>query len=389
MAALPPRLAALHGFIVGRALPLWATAGVDASAAFHEQLQLDGRPDPESVRRMRGQARQIYVYAHATLLGLYDGAALAVAAFDRMIADYWQADGGFSLSVGPDGAPHDRRRTAYDQAFGLLSMAWLHRLTGSAVYADWAARTLAFMDTTLADPAGGYADHVGATTHCQNPHMHLLEALLAWFEATGDARFLVRADAVHALFATRFLDRSVPVLREFFNARWTLDPVRGDHVDPGHHLEWVWLLDRYRRYRPDAADETPALLVAARRGIDPRDGLVMDEMHADGRILRGTKRMWPQTEHLKAQVVLFERDPARGADGIDRVCGLLMDHYLDPATGTWNDQVGGDGRRLSTVSPASSFYHLFLAYTEAMRVAGAPSPVEAGRAGLSPRCRTG
>jgi len=370
MVDLPPRLAALHVFIAERALPLWATAGVDAVGAFHEHLRLDGSLDTGTVRRMRGQARQIYVYAHATLLGLYDGTAVATGAFDRMIADFWQPDGGFIFSVGPDGSPCDTSRTTYDQAFGLLAMAWLYRLTGSVTYLAWAARTLGFMDVALADRTnGGYADHVGAAKRCQNPHMHLLEALLALFEATGDERFLDRADAIHTLFAARFLDRSVPALREFFDAAWTPDPVRGDHLDPGHHFEWVWLLDRYRHHRPAATDETAALLGFARRGTDARDGLVIDEMWADGRTLRGTKRMWPQTEHLKAQVVLFEREPASGLSDIDRVCGQLIDHYLDPVIGTWNDQVGADGGRLSKVSPASSFYHLFLAYTEAMRVA--------------------
>ena len=376
-----PRLVALHAFVVGKALPLWASAGVDArTGAFLEQLHLDGRPDPGAVRRMRSQARQIYVYAHATLLGLYDGRAAAVRAFERMLAEYWRPKGGFILSVGADGIPQDRTQTAYDQAFGLLAMAWLYRLTGSPDYLVWAARTLDFMDTRLADRRhGGYADAVGATTRCQNPHMHLLEALLAWFEATGDMTWLQRADAVHGLFSRHFLDRSIPALREFFDPAWQPDPARGDHLDPGHHFEWIWLLDRYRRHCPSAApsvaDETALLCTfAARHGIDPRDGLVVDEVAADGRTLRGTKRMWPQTEHLKAQVVRFESAPEASLGEIDRVCGLLLDHYLDETTGAWNDQVGEAGAKLSQVSPASSFYHLFLAYSEALRVTDAAVP---------------
>ena len=371
--ARAPRLAALHAFVADKALPLWASAGLDARGVFLEQLHLDGRPDPATARRMRVQARQIYVYAHATLLGLHDGRALAIRAFELMIANYWQPKRGFILSVDPDGAPRDRTQTAYDQAFGLLAMAWLHRLTGSADYLRWAAKTLDFMDATLADTQhGGYADAVGAATRCQNPHMHLLEALLALFEATGDEAYLDRADAIHALFSTHFLDRSIPALREFFDPAWRPDPVRGDHLDPGHQLEWVWLLGRYRRHRPNAADDTGLLYTfASRHGIDPRDGLVVDEVLADGRILRGSKRMWPQTEHLKVQVVRFETTPEIGLGDIDRICGLLLDHYLDLATGAWNDQVGEAGKRLSRVSPASSFYHLFLAYSEAMRVAGA------------------
>jgi mannose-6-phosphate isomerase len=369
----PPRLAELHRFVAEKALPLWAQGGVHPhEGVFVEHLHMDGTPDLEAVRRMRVQARQIYVYAHATLLGLTDARDLVARAFERMVADYWQAeDGGFILSVAADGQPRDRTQTAYDQAFGLFATAWLYKLTRDAGYLAWAQRILRFMDTRLSQrDRGGYFDSVGAATRCQNPHMHLLEALLALFEASGDPAFMQRADEVWGLFRAHFLDRSIPALREYFDAEWRPDPVTGDRLDPGHHLEWIWLLARYRRHRPQAADDTGVLFEFAMRHGVAADGLVVDEVAADGSVLRGTKRLWPQTEHLKARVARLDGGQESGLGEIDRVCGLLLDHYLNRDIGTWNDQVGETGERLSKTAPASSFYHLFLAYAEVMRVAG-------------------
>ncbi|CAH8242177.1 hypothetical protein VAE122_3400004 [Vibrio aestuarianus] len=45
-------------------------------------------------------------------------------------------------------------------------------------------------------------------------------------------------------------------------------------------------------------------------------------------------------------------------------------HYLNPALpGLWIDQVDSKGEPLNEHSPASSFYHLFLAFSELLRIA--------------------
>lgn len=60
-------------WLVQSALPLWARAGIDGEhGGFVERLMLDGRPDLSVPKRLRVQARQIYVFAHAKLLGLSD-----------------------------------------------------------------------------------------------------------------------------------------------------------------------------------------------------------------------------------------------------------------------------------------------------------------------------
>jgi mannose-6-phosphate isomerase len=318
------------------------------------------------------------VYCHATALGLYDGRLLAARAFERMIRDFWQAgEGGFTFRADRHGRPIDTTRTAYDQAFALLAAGWLYRITREEACIGWAHRTLKFLDQHLADRAhAGYADSVGAATRCQNPHMHLFEALIVLFETTGNESFLARADVLYDMFRAHFFDRGIGALREFFDEGWRpAADGKGDLIDPGHQFEWVWLLRQYRRYRPGPSEEIERLFAFGRtHGVDPRDGLVMDEVTAAGQVHRGTKRLWPQTEHLKALVVRAETDATEGLAEIDRVAGLILRHYLVRDVGTWKDQMNADGTPIAAPAPASSFYHLFLAFAEGVRVAGTMIP---------------
>src|SRR3546814_7276241 len=70
-----------------RALPLWLSTGFDEETGlFRERLLLDGTPDRTADLRLRTGFRQIYVAAHAGLLGLaprQPSIAIAVRALDR------------------------------------------------------------------------------------------------------------------------------------------------------------------------------------------------------------------------------------------------------------------------------------------------------------------
>ena len=108
--------------------------------------------------------------------------------------------------------------------------------------------TLRVLDQHFASPTGGYHSVLPADAgrREQNPHMHLFEAMLAWFEATGDAMFLARAGELHGMMAGRFFQSQSGILAEYFDGSWT--PRAGDLgriCEPGHHFEWSWLLRRY------------------------------------------------------------------------------------------------------------------------------------------------
>src|SRR3954463_14895531 len=98
---------ALRHWATEVALPLWSTTGFDTKrGGFHERLHLDGTPDHDAPRRTRVQARQIYVFAHAAVLGWYpEGIELALRAFEVIIDRRRAPDGapGYVRILAPDG----------------------------------------------------------------------------------------------------------------------------------------------------------------------------------------------------------------------------------------------------------------------------------------------
>ena len=388
MPALPTAsVSRLRAWLTGQALPLWATAGVDPAGGFVDALTLDGTPLPDLPRRMRVQARQIYVYSHAALLGWPgptggpDARAVAAQGFAFLTRHYWHPEGGFRFAVARDGRALDDRRELYEQAFALLAMAWYGRATGDKAAAAWIARIIDFLDRMLADPVhGGFAEGLPAIAggpRRQNPHMHLFEAMLALHAATGEARWLDRARALLALLRGRFVDASSGALREHFGPDWT--PRDGDTLEPGHHFEWTWLLARFA----EATGETTAIERArlhafGLHGVDGTDGLAFDGMARDGAVTADTKRLWVQTEAIKAELTRHEGGEADAAARVGRLLDGLFARYIaapDVAPGAWQDHIRRDGSGFAPNAPASSLYHLFVMTSEVLRVAGDSGPL--------------
>jgi mannose-6-phosphate isomerase len=371
----------VRAWVVDAALPLWLTRGIDGTrGGFAEALNLDGSPLPDLPKRLRVQARQIYVSSHAALLKLSpDALAAAWAGYEFMTRHGWHREGGWIHLFDPRGAVLDATRDSYDHAFALLALSWFYRATGEGSALDWIERTLHFLDTTLADGTGAYRESHPLPSPVpprrQNPHMHLFEAMLSLHAATGDRQFLERATKLYELFKTRFFDANRGILLEYFGADWK--PLSGPAdavVEPGHHCEWVWLLDKFERLTGEnTAGERRALLdFALRHGRDPASGLLVDELFADGRVRQGSMRSWPQCEALKARLVSLERGETAARADVAHFANGLLDRYLavKPA-GLWQDCFGADGAPLTAQVPASTLYHLFLAFAELLRVAGA------------------
>lgn len=361
------------------ALPLWAARAWDAQkGGFHEALGFDGAPAPGPVRRVRVQARQIYAFMEAARAGwLPTGAELARLGFDYFL-DKACPDGGARGCVhliSPEGAVIDARRDLYDQAFLLLACASLWRAGRDQRALGLANRTLAFLDGEFAAPAGGYReDDQGTRPRRQNPHMHLFEALLALHGATGEEAHLKRADAIYALFCERFFDREKGRLIEFFADDWR--PAEGEAgriVEPGHMAEWIWLLDLYSERRgTDVRAVRKRLFEGARRlGADPASGFLVDRMIPGSPAPDRGRRLWPQTEYLRACLVLARHGDGEAAETGAALVGALFATYLDQkVAGLWCDRYDSAGRPAAKDVPASILYHLETAALEAQRFLG-------------------
>lgn len=369
-------------------LPFWASAGFDAHhGAFVEKFAPDGSPSSEDYTRVRVQARQIFVFSHAAASGLSDlGLDCARRAFAFLEAHAWDRDGGgWFHRLRYDGTPLDRTKDCYDHAFVLLAMAALYRASGDAGVLRRAEETVAFLDRALGQQRGGafdgYAERQLAPgaplplPRRQNPHMHLLEAFLALYEASGETHWLERAGRIHGLFRSHFHNDGQLV--EFFDREWREVPYGGRRLrEPGHFFEWTWLLHRYARLsgdEPAASAMRPLYDWASANGVDgagKASFVVFEELDTEGRVAgAGSKRLWPQCEAVKAALAVHERFGDEAAlDQARQLLTALFTTFASLDRPDWREQVDRDGRVIREGMPASSLYHLYLAAAEAIRV---------------------
>ncbi|AQR62335.1 mannose-1-phosphate guanylyltransferase [Brevundimonas sp. LM2] len=352
-----------------RALPTWSTLGQSEAGVFQESLSLDGRSAPSS-RRARVQARQIYVFSEAGRLGWAGPWRRAVSTgLERLHVDYLRSDGLCRTLLSADGEPLDETAMVYDQAFVLFALAAARQagVPGGA-WGDLDQAAARLRDVLLAQalPNGALVES-GTDPYQSNCHMHLLEASMAWEALTGDPEWAQMADRLVALAFSRFIDPAGGFLREFFDADWA--PAEGEAgrlVEPGHQFEWAWLLARHGRARGSSAAVAAAksLFAFGLGGLDERRGVALDALNDDGSIRSRRARLWPQTEWLKASLILAELSEdveraqyLRQAAAAQRALWL----YLTPA-GLWHDKSLPDRSFMDEPAPATSFYHIMAAF---------------------------
>lgn len=366
-----------RAWLFDKHLPIWRTRGWDRRhGGFHERLQPDLTPVELGYKRLVVQCRQIYVYSHACLLGHRgDNERVAREGYAFLMHHYRdKRNGGWYFTVTPDGQKLDGRKDFYGHAFVLFALGYYHRATGDVTALGAADDTLEALRIKLHEPRhGGF--HVAADEawnvlpgpRLQNPHMHLLEGLLSLDEAAPSPAYREEASKIVDLFLARFFDGKT--LGEYFRADWSPDPQRGHFVEPGHHFEWAWLLERYARrfQRPEAREVADKLFEFARaHGLDAQYGGVYDEVDRYGRVISDKKRMWPLTECLKA----YAPRPHLRLE-LARHVRFMFDRYLHE-DGRWNEHLD---RRLQVVNaamPGSTSYHLFLGLIEALPALEAP-----------------
>lgn len=361
--------------MLGAALPWWAANGVDrTNGGYVEQMTMDGRDAGVAFKRTRVTARQIYVFSHGHILGFEKGADLARHGADFLISKTWNGiDKGFSRLLTRKGERLDPTADLYDHAFVLFALAWLHKATGDKNARDWLHRTLDFIETHLRHPVAGFWHELPPQgPRQQNPHMHLTEACLAAFEATGEKRFADLATEIIGLFQTRFFDLKTQRLAEYFTD--DLKPVPGDQgriVEPGHQFEWAWILNSSRKLLGlDLAKEIRAAAsFAEKNGVDPSSCATYNQIRDDGAPVDKGSRAWPNCERIKAAIALYELEGTAPSDVVRSSTALLLERYLAHSPhGTWIDAFDAEGKPAANTIPASTLYHVFLAFAEVLRV---------------------
>jgi mannose/cellobiose epimerase-like protein (N-acyl-D-glucosamine 2-epimerase family) len=351
-----------NAWLRGSALPLWWEKGADRSeGGYHELLDLDGTPPP-SDRRARVQSRQSYVYCVAGSMG-WDGPWREAAqhGIDYLIRRYRRDDGQFCTLVSAHGDMRDAAVKLYDQAFALLAMASVVKvLPQRGDLRDRAHALLACIEQTRAHAAGGFVE-TGAKRFLSNPHMHLLEAMLAWGEVEPGTVWDKTADHIAELCRRRFIDAEGGFLREVFDEAWNPAAGADGHVvEPGHQFEWAWLLSRWGklRSRPEVLVEARRLFEHGCRGVDAARDAAVHAMDDSFAVTVPTARLWAQTERLKAALILAGPQDERLLGEAIKAAKTLWRFLETTIPGLWRDRFEPDGSFAVEPAPASSFYHI-------------------------------
>jgi mannose/cellobiose epimerase-like protein (N-acyl-D-glucosamine 2-epimerase family) len=385
---------------------------IDPAGGFFHYFRDDGSVYDAAHRHLVSSTRFVFDYAMAAVefVDGTDAAAYrdATAHGLRYLRDAHRdpASGGYAWTL-RDGAPEDRTNHAYGLAFVLLACASARRAGHDT--AAWMDETWALLEARFWDAGAGlYRDEADAAWRFsdyrgQNANMHLCEALIAAFEASGESRYLERA----LLLAERMTQRQAALagglIWEHYDRDWNVDwqyhrdepkhLFRPWGFQPGHQVEWAKLLLLLRGHLDDRAPDwllpTARHLfdTALRHGWDADHGgivygfapgtpehprLAADAL-ADGvvYVCDDDKYFWVQAEAIAAAARLLETTgDAVYRDWYERLWRYAWAHFVDHRYGAWYRILDRRNRKYDDEkSPAGKTdYHTMGACYDVLRV---------------------
>lgn len=381
--------ASARNWLTDKALPLWWQEGFDWQVgSWRESLSLEGKPIDEN-RRARVQGRQTFVFSALKGMGI-DGAwdVLVQAGFDGIANHYCNEEGLLRTVLSDKAVPVDTTTKLYDQTFVLLALASArHQMPTAHV---WAQLLLAKIKEKFRTIDGiGYVENCSRHPFQSNAHMHLLEAAMAWAQACREdgvcgAVWEQLASQIVDLAQQNFIDKEGGFLREFFNAQWQpKEGPDGTIVEPGHQFEWAWLFVRWFNFTGNRVffDVAKSLYRAGSKGINSNTGVAVNTLNEHLLKVTDDARLWPQTQWLKASLVLFQHSKGFMRTyylGQIEAAFFAVNKYLDtPTPGLWYDRLRADGRFDQTPAPASSMYHIVVAIWQLLETS-IMLPIKAG-----------
>jgi mannose-6-phosphate isomerase len=257
--------------------------------------------------------------------------------------------------------PLDDRALLYDQAFALMGFAAAASLLGSSFnLAGEAVQLRQALYKHLKRAGPGFESglpHGGPLL--SNPHMHLLEASLAWLEVGGGSEWRTLADELGELALSHLIDPATGMLHETFDNSWKpTSDAPGRLIEPGHQFEWAWLLMRWGQRRADVREAALRLIdVAETHGV--QGGVAIYAIANDTSIHDGSARLWAQTERLRAAALAARLygDARYWKMTGDAAAGLLR-YFATDVRGLWHDRLTPSGQFMRETVTAGNLYHI-------------------------------
>lgn len=310
--------------------------------------------DPD-VRQLVASCR--YVFNYASSYRLYGNAKhldWAKWGLDYLETAHKQTNGAYAWQI-ENGKVTDSRVMAYGHAFVLLAAASCLQ-AGIKSAAKTIDNVFAFLERYFWDAqAGAYFDErdtslkVLSPYRGQNANMHMCEALLTAWHASGDIRFLDRAEQLANRFAIELAAQSGGRIWEHYDANWNVD--MAFNIDkpndrykpwgfqPGHQTEWAKLLLILNEDRPHEKWVFTAQSLydqAIEMGWDKTYGGLVYGVAPNGDVCASEKYFWVQSESFATAWRLYRvTGDDKYRQDYNRIWTWSWAHMIDHRFGAW------------------------------------------------------
>lgn len=364
-----------------------------ADGGYFNEYRDDGRVTDKATQHLVSTTRFIFNFSTAAgLLGrpeFQDAAAHGIRYLSEVHRDH--EHGGY-FWVMDHTTPRDPAKHCYGHAFVLLAYASALKAgipdMSAKVYETWdllEARYWSPEHRLYADEASRDWLTV-APYRGQNANMHMTEAMLAAYEATGDTRFLDRAETLARRICVDLAAQAGGVVWEHYTSDWQVDwdynkddpkhLFRPYGYLPGHMTEWAKLLmvlERHRKRGWMLPTAVHLYRTALANSADLEHGGMHYSYGPDGRLYDLDKYHWVHCETVAAAAALAMRTgEERYWQDYDRLWAYSWRHLIDRERGCWYRIATPDGRKYDDLKspPGKADYHPLGACWEILRVLG-------------------
>ncbi len=357
---------------------------VSPEGGFYQCFRDDGSVYNKNTRHLVSSTRFVYNYATAyRLYGDPRHKLWAEQGLQFLNTSHLQASGHYAweLSIGNNGeiTISDGRAMAYGHAFVVLAAASCLQ-AGITSANTTLALAWELMETHFwEEKHQAYADERNTDLteldpyRGQNANMHTCEACIAAFIATGETRYLSRAQLLAERFTIDLAAQSKGLIWEHYDSNWQVDMEYNiDKPDdlfkpwgfqPGHQVEWSKLLLQLNDLSPDSRWVTRACELfdtAVLHGWDKRYGGLVYGFAPDYSFCDSHKYFWV---HAEAFAAAWRLHAVTGDDKYlreyDRIWDWSWQHLVDHNHGAWFRIRNRDGSAFDDLKspPGKTDYH--------------------------------
>jgi mannose/cellobiose epimerase-like protein (N-acyl-D-glucosamine 2-epimerase family) len=347
-----------------RLISFFGRASVHPDGGFYG-LRGDGTPiltgprGKGALRELFSTCRMVHCFAAAQVMDVPGADAIVDHGMQYLWEGLRDADHGGYMWSADDAGPVNSDKMAYGHAFVLLAAASAHEVghpdatrlrddvTNVLKHRFWEETAGAMQDEFRRDWS------VFSQYRGQNSNMHMVEALMAAYEAWGEATYLSWAERIADLIINRHARAADWVVIEHFDTKWQVDRAfdgdpmfRPPGTTPGHALEWARLciqLWHLGGRRLEWLEEAAKALFhkAVETGWSAKGGFVYT-LDLSNEVAIHDRFWWPACEGAAAASSLFATTgDAFYADWHARIWDVIKTEFIDDNLGGWWPEANG------------------------------------------------